>query len=75
MSMELSIQIAKFKFPQYELRAVTPNLMLAKVTRYMVSLILVLVSICNRASGNLKPNKLHLVIALPLQHGDEPTTS
>ena len=34
--MELSIQIAKFKFHQYELRAVSPNLMLAKVTRYTV---------------------------------------
>ena len=27
--MVLSIQIAKFKFHQYELRAVSPNLMLA----------------------------------------------
>ena len=34
--MTLSIQIAKFKFRQYQLRAVSPNLMLAKVTRYTV---------------------------------------
>ena len=34
--MALSIQIAKLKFHQYELRAVSPNLILAKVTRYTV---------------------------------------
>ncbi len=34
--MALSIQIAKLKFHQYELRAVSPSLMLAKVTHYMV---------------------------------------
>ena len=33
--MTLSIQIAKFKFRQYQLKAVSPNLMLAKVTRYL----------------------------------------
>ena len=36
ISMALSIQIAKFKFHQYELRAVSPNLMLAKVTHHPV---------------------------------------
>ena len=35
--MMLSIQIAKFKFRQYQLRATLPNnLMLAKVTHYTV---------------------------------------
>ena len=37
--MMLSIQIAKFKFRQYQLRAISPNLMLAKVTHYTVNLI------------------------------------
>ena len=36
VSMALSILIAKFKFHQYELRAVLPNLMLTKVTHYTV---------------------------------------
>ena len=36
LPMMLSIQIAKFKFHQYQVRAVLPNLMLAKVTRYTV---------------------------------------
>ena len=30
------IQIVKFKFYQHQLRAASPNLMLAKLTRYMV---------------------------------------
>ena len=34
--MAVSIQIAKFKFFQYQWRAISPNLMLAKVTRYTV---------------------------------------
>ena len=34
MPMTLSIQIAKFKFRQYQIRAVSPNLMFTKVTRY-----------------------------------------
>ena len=34
--MTPSIQIAKFKFRQYQLRAVSPNLMLARFTRYTV---------------------------------------
>ena len=34
--MTLCILIAKFKFHQYERRAVSPNLMLAKITRYTV---------------------------------------
>ena len=34
--MMLSIQIAKFKFRQYQMRVVSPNLMLAKVTRYAI---------------------------------------
>ena len=34
--MTLSIPIAKFKFHQHQLRAVSPNLMLAKLTRYTV---------------------------------------
>ena len=34
--MMLSIQIAKFKFCQYQLRAVSPSSMLAKVIRYAV---------------------------------------
>ena len=34
--MKLSIQIAKFKFCQYQLRAVSPNLMLTEVTHYTV---------------------------------------
>ena len=34
--MMLSIQIAKFKFRQCQLRAISPNLMLAKITRYTV---------------------------------------
>ena len=33
--MKLSIQITKLKFHQYQTRAVLPNLMLTKVTRYM----------------------------------------
>ena len=37
VSVALSIQITKFKSHQYELRAVSPNLMLAKVTHYTVS--------------------------------------
>ena len=36
MSMTLSIQIAKFKLRQYQLRAISPHLVLAKFTRYMV---------------------------------------
>ena len=32
----LSIQIAKFKYCQYQMRTISPNLMLAKVTRYTV---------------------------------------
>ena len=36
VSMALSIQITKFKFHQYKLRAILPNLMLSKVTRYTV---------------------------------------
>ena len=36
MSMMLSIQ-ARFKFCKYQVRAVLPNLLLAKVTRYTVS--------------------------------------
>ena len=34
--MTLSVQIAKFKFHQYQLRAILPNLMLAKLTHYTV---------------------------------------
>ena len=34
--MMLSIQIAKFKFCQYQLRAISPNLMLAKITCFTV---------------------------------------
>ena len=34
--MMLSIQVTKFKFPQYQPRAISPNLMLTKVTSYMV---------------------------------------
>ena len=34
--MTPSIKIAKFKFHQYVLRAVSPNLLLAKVSRYTV---------------------------------------
>ena len=34
--MTLSIQIAKFKFHQYQLRAASPNLMLTKITCYTV---------------------------------------
>ena len=34
--MTLNIQIAKFKIRQYKLRAILPNLMFAKVTRYTV---------------------------------------
>ena len=36
MPMAVSIQIAKFKPRQSQWRANSPNLMLAKVTRYMV---------------------------------------
>ena len=36
MPMMLSIQITKLKFRQYKLRAISPNLIFAKVTRYMV---------------------------------------
>ena len=32
--MTLIIQIAKFKFYQYQMRAISPNLKLVKVTRY-----------------------------------------
>ena len=42
--MVLSIQIAKFKFHQYELRAVSPNLMLTNVTRYTISLLYAFIS-------------------------------
>ena len=38
MPMTLSIQITKFEFHQYEMRAVLPNLMLTKVTRYTCTL-------------------------------------
>ena len=34
--MVVSVQIAKFKLRQYQWRAILPNLMLAKVTRYTV---------------------------------------
>ena len=34
--MTLSIQIAKFKFCQHQVRAVSPNLMLSKVTCFAV---------------------------------------
>ena len=36
--MTLSIQIAKFRFYQYQIRAISSNLKLAKVTRYTVGL-------------------------------------
>ena len=38
MPMMLSIQISKFKFPQNQLRAISPNLMLTKLSaiRYAV---------------------------------------
>ena len=36
MPMMLSIQITKFKFHKYQLRAMWPNLMLTKLTRYTV---------------------------------------
>ena len=36
VSMVLSIQITKFKYYQYQMRAVMSNLMLAKVTHYTV---------------------------------------
>ena len=36
MRMALSIQITKFKIRQYQLAAVSPNLMLAKVSCYTV---------------------------------------
>ena len=42
--MMLSIQITKFKFRQYQLRAVLPDLMLAKVTRYTVCIFYFLVA-------------------------------
>ena len=32
--MTLYIKIAKFKFCQYQVRAISPNLMLTKITRY-----------------------------------------
>ena len=35
-----SIQITKFKFFQYHWRAISPNLMLAKVTRYTIIVLL-----------------------------------
>jgi hypothetical protein len=34
--MAVSVQIAKFLHHQYQWRAILPNLMLAKVTRYIV---------------------------------------
>ena len=34
--MTLSIQIAKFKFHRYQMRAISPNLMLTKVTHYTI---------------------------------------
>ena len=37
----VSIQIAKFKFCQYQMRAVLPNLMLGKVTCYIVYIIII----------------------------------
>ena len=39
MPMVLRIQIAKLKFRQYQLRANSPNLMLAKVSRYTVCIL------------------------------------
>ena len=36
MPMTLNIQIAKFKFRQYQLRIILQNLMLAKITHYTV---------------------------------------
>ena len=36
VSMALSIQIAKFKFHQYELRVVSPNLMLTSISVIMI---------------------------------------
>ena len=39
--MAVSIQIAKFKLRQYQWRAISPHLMLAKVTRYTVIWILI----------------------------------
>ena len=36
--MRLSIQIAKFKFRQYQMRAILPILMFTKVIRYTVHL-------------------------------------
>ena len=34
--MPMALNIAKFKFHQYQLRAISPKLMLAKITHYMV---------------------------------------
>ena len=36
MPMALSIQIAKFKLYQYQLRAISPKLMLSNVSHYTV---------------------------------------
>ena len=36
MPMTLNIQIAKFKFRQYQLIAISPNLTLTKIIHYMV---------------------------------------
>ena len=34
--MTLNIQLAKFEFRQYQMRAVLPNFMFTKVTRYTI---------------------------------------
>ena len=58
--MMLYVQIAKFKFRQYQMRAVSPNLILAKVTHYVVCLMLLLIMLCHipvpiRAQGPSTP--------------------
>ena len=61
--MMLSIQIAKFKFYQYQLRAVSPNLMFAKLTRYTILLLHFATHhhTCRRGEGNC--NYIDYIIA------------
>ena len=43
--MTLSIQITKFKFRQYQVRAVLPNLLLTNVTCYTVHVFHILIEL------------------------------
>ena len=62
--MAVSIQITKFKLPQYQWRAISPNLMMAKVTRYKVYSITTIIIIYSHTFKNVGDQTVVIPIAL-----------